>query len=318
MHTSDELIEIAKNRGVRVTTRQIGEWHRDGLLPQPTPRTAGRGRPRLAFPDPTPEIVVWLGRYRRTLGSHDDVLVWLWLEGYDQVGVDPVMLQAAVDNWPRLLWDRVRQEHPDLTAIERVTCPPGDAHDDAVSHCIREVVEAPLDARNRTSGTEEAVAVATALFSSYGAGGGLETLSSVLRALRAIDHDGGLPAEPDVQRLVSHSSSGDTTPPIGPALAALNLAQRVRHPIDVRCARACWQVLTSYGGVGGPTPDTAAIVQPFMTFLGTLRRRAYRSDPILIVNVLVAVWPVVWSLLSRDEKRRFGWYKVTTESAARP
>jgi hypothetical protein len=92
MYTIEELIEIAEAKGVKVTTRQIKEWNKDGLLPTPTRERMpgqGRGRAPYRFPEPAPEVVVTLAKERRYMKSAEDAKLWLWLEGFDHTDVDP-------------------------------------------------------------------------------------------------------------------------------------------------------------------------------------------------------------------------------------
>lgn len=311
MYTSDDLIEIAKNRGVRVTARQIGEWHRDMLLPRPTPRIAGRGRPRLDFPEPTPDVVEWLGRYRRSLGSRDDVVAWLWLEGYDYVGLDPATLQAAVEHWLRQLWTGVQREYPGLPDVDRVTSPPDNNHDDAVNQWTIASVETPLHARNRNSGVDEVAAVAMALFGVGNAWDDRDMLPFTVRAMGALDHGGGIPTDVDVSRLMGDSTPERAALPIGPALTAFNLTTRVQHPIDVRQARALWQDLTTAIDMVSAIPMLPATLQPFMTFFQTLRRRAYSLH---LAGAIYAL-AVAASIVSPGELRRLVRDMMAPESA---
>lgn len=264
------------------------------LLPQPTPRIAGRGRPRLDFPEPTPDVVEWLGRYRRSLGSRDDVVVWLWLDGYDYVGLDPATLQADVERWLRQLWAGVQQAYPGLSDIDRVTFPPDANHDNAVNQWAIASVETPLQARNRASGVDELVAAGLALFGVGNTCDDGDTLPYALRALRAVDRSGGIPTDIDARRLMADSPPDCAAPPIGQVLAALNLSTYVQHPMDVRQARALWHGLTTVIDMVSADPTLPATLQPFMTALQTVRRRAYSLHPFDFIYTL-AVAPAILS-----------------------
>src|SRR5205085_2851140 len=106
MHTIDRLQEYAKRHGVEVSRRQIEEWHRAGLLPPASrpPVRGKRGRGPFVFPDPTPDVVVSLGQWRRYMTGDDAAKVWLWLEGYDHLRVDSDALWRMVTGWITAAW----------------------------------------------------------------------------------------------------------------------------------------------------------------------------------------------------------------------
>jgi len=131
-YTAEDLVEIATEARLEVSTLQVGEWHRAGLLPDPVqpPGPKRRGRPRLLFPEPTPNAVCGLARWRRFVNGNENARGWLWLEGYDHLDLDPDREFAA---WLKQEW-----------AAYRKTCP-----------SLPESPETPIDAERRDQILEE-------------------------------------------------------------------------------------------------------------------------------------------------------------------
>jgi hypothetical protein len=121
-YTPQMLIEHAKRQtGVKVSTRQIEEWHAAGLLPEPVRVKMpgqGRGRAPYQYPEPAPAAVVWLGEHRKYIDGNDVAAFWMWLEGFDYIQIDPAaVVRARIE----ALWRVAQQEAmPSLPAIESV------------------------------------------------------------------------------------------------------------------------------------------------------------------------------------------------------
>jgi putative transposase len=114
-YTPRELIALARARaGVVVSARQVQEWHRAGFLPRPIRAKLpgqGRGRAPYRYPEPAPEAVAWLATHRRAIAGEDAVRLWLWVEGFDYVTVDPDAIFAAR---ALALWRGVQRNLPRL------------------------------------------------------------------------------------------------------------------------------------------------------------------------------------------------------------
>jgi hypothetical protein len=119
-YTPSQLVAHAKAQGVEVSERQIEEWNKAGLLPEPTrARIPGQGRGRAPhqYHEPAPAVVVWLGTQRRFFrGDDSDAVVkfWLWLEGYDHIVVDPAAVVLARIQG---IWRMAQETLPALPAI---------------------------------------------------------------------------------------------------------------------------------------------------------------------------------------------------------
>jgi hypothetical protein len=107
MYTADELIAHAHKQRIKVSTRQIREWTKDGLLPEPT-RAAlpGQGKAGIPYryPEPAPPAVVWLGEHRRRIDGVDRTKFWMRVEGlsYVQVDLNQVVRDACIQAWKNL------------------------------------------------------------------------------------------------------------------------------------------------------------------------------------------------------------------------
>ncbi len=112
-YTAEDLVEIATRFNLKVSPLQVGEWHRADLLPEPVspPGPKKRGRPRLLFPEPTPRAVCSLARWRRRVNGDDNARVWLWLEGFDYIELNPDKELAI---WLEREWAEYRKACPSL------------------------------------------------------------------------------------------------------------------------------------------------------------------------------------------------------------
>lgn len=104
-----------------MSARQIREWHGDGLLPTPTREKIpgqGKGRAPYRFPEPAPAAVVTLARERRYMKSAEDAKLWLWLEGFDYLDVDP---DERLQGWLRRGWkEEIRAKCPSVPDLPDV------------------------------------------------------------------------------------------------------------------------------------------------------------------------------------------------------
>lgn len=120
-YTIEELVELIVAEGERVTSRQIREWHRDGLLPAPTREKIpgqGKGRAPYRFPEPAPAAVATLAMERRYMKSAEDAKLWLWLEGFDYLDVDPY---ERLQNWLVRSWEEeIRIKVPSVPHLPNV------------------------------------------------------------------------------------------------------------------------------------------------------------------------------------------------------
>lgn len=120
MYTIEELVETATAEGLRVTPRQIREWHRDGLLPAPTREKIpgqSKGRAPYRFPEPAPAAVVTLAMERRYMKSAEDAKLWLWLEGFDYLDVDP---DERLQGWLMRGWEEIQAKNPSVPDLREV------------------------------------------------------------------------------------------------------------------------------------------------------------------------------------------------------
>jgi hypothetical protein len=138
-YTPQQLVAHARQSRVAVTARQIEEWHKDGLLPEPV-RTKlpeqGRGRPPYQYPEPAPEAVIWLGTHRRFISGSDVTRFWMWMEGFSYVQVEH---RAVVLDQLQRMWREMQQEVPSLPDIAELA-------DHEITDEQREVVLDEMDA----------------------------------------------------------------------------------------------------------------------------------------------------------------------------
>ena len=119
-YTPKQLTDLAQKAGVEVTARQIEEWQKDGLLPNPV-RTKlpgqGRGRAPYQYPDPSPDAVIWLGSHRRFIRGVSATQFWMWLEGFNYIEVNQaeVVLTCLQDRWAQ-----VQKYMPSLPSLPEV------------------------------------------------------------------------------------------------------------------------------------------------------------------------------------------------------
>src|SRR5829696_7308240 len=113
IYAAEDLTEIATHFKLELSTLQVGEWHRAGLLPEPVspPGPKKRGRPRLYFPEPTPRAACSLARWRRRVNGDDNARAWLWLEGFDHIKLDP---DEELATWLQTEWAEYRKTCPSL------------------------------------------------------------------------------------------------------------------------------------------------------------------------------------------------------------
>lgn len=279
----EELVKMAKERGVRVTTRQIGEWHRQGLLPPPAPQARGKpGRPRLRFADPTPDVAVWLGRYRRTVGSAERARLWLWLEGYDYVGVDPQQLERSLQMGVQTIWSALCTALPGLPPLD--AGPPNDDQREVIRDLVDPFVSSPLIEAGRLTGVTEATAATRAVLGDADDTADDDMFSYVRRMLRADDHEGHLPEITAVDL-----PQGANVPMAQQLLDSLSLQRLAQRPIDVHRVRLLWRGLGAVIEMAGMQSDIPPTISPLIDVMRTLHRRTYAQNPLVVIVGIAAV-----------------------------
>jgi len=99
---ASEILALAKAEGFPLTERQLADWHRKGLLPQPKQVALGRGRGTVTcYPDGTIKQAHDLLRLRKVYGRNFEMIGWmLAMGGYDvepQYWREPV--KEAMNDW---------------------------------------------------------------------------------------------------------------------------------------------------------------------------------------------------------------------------
>ncbi|PZS02824.1 MAG: hypothetical protein DLM70_09775 [Chloroflexi bacterium] len=294
-HTIPELVAAAASSNVVVSERQIVEWCRDGLLPTPSrPSIPGkRGRGPLRFPEPAPDAVAWLGRWRRSIDGIERVKTWLWLEGFDYVSTDGTAIQDALNLWMRAVWTTFQAVFPGLT--DTATLPSGedlginDERRDSILDTLDRIVTAPLENSGHQAGLREQTDISTALL---GVPVNVENSSapSALLALDALNNHSAvrLPISAILQTL------WDRQPSMDDFYDKLGLPALIQGGIDIHHIRRVWQgisaaveVLASPG-----VPSEVQNLVPLLPFLQEVQRRSFASDPRLITMVLALMMRV--------------------------
>lgn len=144
VHTIKELRDYAKDRGVSVSRRKVEEWHRAGLLPPASrpPVKGQRGRGPLMFPDPAPDAVVTLGRWRRYMTSDETAKVWLWFEGYDYIPVDIGKVEQSLSTVFLTGWTALQQAIPGLP--DTPSTKPTERQEEAILDALDQSVMQPM------------------------------------------------------------------------------------------------------------------------------------------------------------------------------
>ncbi len=117
LYTKKDLLRHAAGQGLEISEDTLNKWGADGLLPphaqKPGPK--GRGRPKVYFPDPAPEAIVWLGTHRRFIEGVDTTKFWMWVEGFDYINVD---VNSFVRDRVANFWESLRGLVPSLPRID--------------------------------------------------------------------------------------------------------------------------------------------------------------------------------------------------------
>jgi hypothetical protein len=116
-YTPEQLRQHVRSQGLDVSLRQIEEWNKAGFLPTPSREKLpgqGRGRAPYQYPDPAPDVVVWLSTHRRSISGDDTTKFWLWLERYDHIQIDPILFLLVQIT---IAWDDLHAAIPSLPDI---------------------------------------------------------------------------------------------------------------------------------------------------------------------------------------------------------
>ncbi len=117
LYTKKDLLQHAARKGSEISEDTLNKWDADGLLPPHTqkPGPKGRGRPKVYFPDPAPDAILWLTTHRRFIEGVDATKFWMWVEGFDYIDVD---INLFVRDRVAGFWNSLRELVPSLPAIE--------------------------------------------------------------------------------------------------------------------------------------------------------------------------------------------------------
>jgi hypothetical protein len=104
--TNEYLREMAATAGYNVSKRQLAEWHRAGLLPEPRQVYGGQAGSTSQYPIGTAQRLLVLCAERKLHRRNVDVAWGLWWNGYD-VPVPYVRepLEEAAVAWTRVIGD---------------------------------------------------------------------------------------------------------------------------------------------------------------------------------------------------------------------
>jgi len=289
MYTIEELISIAESHGVNVSRRQVEEWSRQGLLPPPSrPGVPGRrGRGQKLHPDPAPDVVAWLGRWRRDIEGVDRVKIWLWLEGYDYLDIDPPLILRlwCIDQWAD--WQK---RLPELPALADALVP--EMQRDTLLDVFDERVTRPLIAAGCTQD-----AVQISIWSALATLGVLPPETwQILHERDADDVQRGVVGQTTMGMLGQEAIDTFDIPAayraeaiaILPTMADLapliTLPHLAQAEVDWADIRSLWYRL----GVITTTPVLDAPYAPMLPILQAVHRRCYQLDPLTLLIALAA------------------------------
>jgi hypothetical protein len=207
---------------------------------------------------------------------------WLWLEGYDYVGVDSLQLGKDLQTGVQVMWSALQGAIPDLPPVEGD--PPNDDQREVIRDVMDQVVSSPLLEAGRKTGVTEATAAARAILGDADQDADGDMISYARRALCATDHDGHLPHRDAVQL-----PQGTTVPTARQLLDALSLQRLAQRPIDVQRVRRLWPRLRDSIAMAGMQADVPPTVSPLIDLASTVHRRMYALNPGPIILGLAAV-----------------------------
>lgn len=123
-YTPEQLKAHAQKAGVKVSTRQIEEWHKAGYLPQPIRQKLpgqGPGRAPYQYPEPAERVVSWLGQYKRHINGEAATKFWLLVEGFDYIDFN---INASLARGIAEFWQDLQQRIsslPDIADASRMS-----------------------------------------------------------------------------------------------------------------------------------------------------------------------------------------------------
>lgn len=300
-YTAEDLVRIAAEARLDVSTLQVGEWHRSGLLPAPVtpPGPKKRGRPRLLFPEPAPDAVCRLARWRRWVSGDRNARGWLWLEGFDYLELDPDKEFAA---WLKREWAEYRNTVPSLPESSEAPID-SERREKILDEFDEKYVKPESD---RLGVPAEWFATHSALLGLYSAQEwrGLERQGvreppdevQPSEALLAGMYEGG-------QSLLGRLPYNKDEMLAGPAgdpglLSVMGLPGLVKEPIDWPVVRAMWQFVCIVTNVHD-APELAEQIQfprwrPLAAWLRKVRYHAYSHlEPWYVASMLATVSKVL-------------------------
>jgi hypothetical protein len=313
-HTIEGLREYAKGHGLEVSRRQIEEWHRAGLLPRAhrTKVPGKEGRGPLVFPDPTPDVVVSLGRWRRYVTSNAVAKVWLWLEGYEHLGDNSEALWRMVKEWITAAWPVLQEMLPGLPDMSTRAAATEEQKGDVLD-ALDNLVRPPMKDRHPSPHAITATVLLTAAalgldvrdnwIVAHETDDAAETQttdpSSLVgsRLLRALFTAGRTPL-PDSSLLPA-----DLPLPITDMLPVFSLPRLVHRPVDWTVIRLVWRAVCVITDAPCPYPEAVPLVTPVVDCLRALRRHAYGGG-VLGLFLTLKGSAAVGSLLPAHEMKR--------------
>lgn len=106
--SNDWIVEKCAEIGLRISARQLAEWHRKGLIPEPERVFSGGGGSDSIYPAGTLKQVFWCNQLMHTIRKTEEVGWGLWYLGFDvdeRFWKDPIerslSRMAAFQKWAK-------------------------------------------------------------------------------------------------------------------------------------------------------------------------------------------------------------------------
>jgi len=89
---SKRLLELCQEKGISYSEKQLRDYHKAGLIPEPKTKSMGRGKgSSTEYPDETIEILLSISDLKNNgIRKNDDIAWNLFMTGYNHISVDKI------------------------------------------------------------------------------------------------------------------------------------------------------------------------------------------------------------------------------------